>query len=133
MKISATISSHFNHVQTTVCTNDKSKELEIQPKENGFGSGINGGELLMLSLATCFCNDLYREAARKNIPITSVEVNCSGTFANEGQAGTNITYDVKIDSPASANQIAELVDHTDKVAEIHNTLRHGAEITLVRS
>lgn len=65
MKISAAVKSQFNHLQTTVQTNGVVKELQIAPKTTGYGSSINGGELLMLSLATCYCNDIYREAAEE--------------------------------------------------------------------
>ena len=33
-------------------------------KSPGRGSAVNGGEFLVLALATCYCNDLYREAER---------------------------------------------------------------------
>ncbi len=50
-------------------------------KENGYGSSASGGELLFLALATCYCNDIYREAAKKNIKVESVEVDVEGDFA----------------------------------------------------
>jgi uncharacterized OsmC-like protein len=35
---------------------------------------------LFLALATCYCNDIYREAAKRNIKVDSVEVEVEGTF-----------------------------------------------------
>jgi organic hydroperoxide reductase OsmC/OhrA len=64
MQITATIKSKFNQLQT-IQTNDAAKNLQIASKPNGYGSPVNGGELLMLSLATCYCNDIYREAAKE--------------------------------------------------------------------
>ena len=52
-----------------VRTSGATQVLAIRPKADGRGSAVNGGELLMLALATCFCNDLYREAERLRIPI----------------------------------------------------------------
>ena len=65
MKISATIKnkSHVNDI--IVATEDQEKRIDIPGKAEGFGSSINGGELLFLSLATCFCNDIYREATHR--------------------------------------------------------------------
>jgi len=130
MIISASIKSAFNQHQTIVRTNDTEKEMTIAVKPSGYGSSINGGELLLLSLATCFCNDLYREAARRNIDVTSVAVEFTGEFGAEGEPGSNFRYtaDVVADAPPAA--IADLIHHTDRIAEIHNTLRKGLNITL---
>jgi uncharacterized OsmC-like protein len=107
------------------------KELIIQPKVSGFGSSINGGELLLLSLATCFCNDIYREAAKLNIVVSAVEVGCSGNFGAEGEAGYNFEYVVEVKSDAEPVAIKALIQHTDRIAEIHNTLRSGVNVTLI--
>lgn len=131
MKISASIKSSFNLHETIVQTNEAEKEIQIAPKATGFGSSINGGELLMLSLATCFCNDIYREAAKRNIDITAVEVTVTGEFGGEGESGYNFIYKTHVVSDASAAAIEELIRYTDRVAEIHNTLRKGLNITLV--
>jgi uncharacterized OsmC-like protein len=130
MKISASIKSKLNQHEITVQTNDAVKEIQISPKDSGFGSSINGGELLLLSLATCFCNDVYREARKRNIYISNVEVIFNGEFGDEGEPGANFTYKTNIISNATESEIKELIKHTDKIAEIHNTLRKGIEITL---
>ena len=84
----------------------------------------------MLALATCYCNDLYREAARLGIPIDSVEVEASAEFPSIGLAATDIAYQAKVSSPASPDKIAELLRVTDAVAEVHNTVRAGVPVTL---
>ena len=131
MQIIATIKSKFNQLQTSVQTNDAAKSLQIASKPNGYGSSVNGGELLMLSLATCYCNDIYREAAKRNINVSNVEVEFTGNFGGEGEPGLNFKYKVHIDADASPSEIEDLIRHTDKVAEIHNTLRKGVEINLI--
>lgn len=131
MQIIATIKSKFNQLQTSVQTNDAAKSLQIACKPNGYGSSVNGGELLMLSLATCYCNDIYREAAKRNINVSNIEVEFTGNFGGEGEPGFNFKYKVHIDADASPSEIEDLIQHTDKVAEIHNTLRKGVEINLV--
>lgn len=130
MKISASIQSKYKQHDIIVKTNDSKKGITIPPKSSGFGSSVNGGELLMLSLATCFCNDIYREADKRNIKITAVDVECSGDFGAEGEPGSSVSYKVNIVSDASLSEIEELVKHTDKVAEIHNTLRKGVAVRL---
>ena len=62
--ISAAVESGFKQHRVTLTTAGNSHSLEVAPRSSGFGSSANGGELLCLALATCYCNDLYREAAK---------------------------------------------------------------------
>jgi uncharacterized OsmC-like protein len=131
MQVSASIQSSYNYQQVIVSTNDIPKELPIAPKASGYGSSINGGELLMLALATCYCNNLYREATKKSLIIKGLEVVCSGIFSAEGEAGSDFSYQVKVLSDASQEEIEDFLKHTDSVAEIHNSIRKGLEVKLV--
>ena len=130
MHISASILNTGNQNEVRVSTNNLSKELLIPPKPDGKGSSINGGELLFLALATCFCNDIYREAAKRQMQVKSVEVMVSGEFGKEGQPGFNIQYETKVDCDASEEEIRDLIFYVDKVAEVHNTLRVGTPVIL---
>lgn len=84
----------------------------------------------MLALATCYCNDLYREAARLGISLESVEVEAGADFEGVGLAAQNIRYRARVVSGASDADVARLLRETDAVAEIHNTVRAGAAVTL---
>ena len=130
MKITATLENTFHQHTVTVQTNDTAQQLTIPSKPTGFGSSVNGGEFLCLALATCFCNDIYREAKKKNINITKVSVEASAEFAAEGDSGYNISYSAKLEGDASEEALAELVRHTDQVAEIQNTLRSDVKVNL---
>lgn len=132
MKISASIDSKLNHHKISVQTNGTAKEVQIPVKPTGYGSSVNGGELLLLSLATCFCNDIYREAAKRNINVSAVEVDFNGEFGSDGEPGANFTYTANVVSDAPAEVIRELIEYTDRIAEIHNTLRKGLDIKLNR-
>ena len=131
MEISATIKNAESCHEVTVRTETTSQSLAIPAKPTGKGSAVNGGELLMLALATCYCNDLYREAARLNIPIDGVEVEASAEFPGVGHAATNISYRARVSSSADASTIADLLRQTDAVAEVHNTIRTGAAVALL--
>jgi len=87
----------------------------------------------MLALATCYCNDLYREAARLNLDVENVEVEATADFDGIGVAASNIRYHAVITSSAPPEAIARLLQETDAVAEVHNTLRQGAQVRLVDS
>jgi uncharacterized OsmC-like protein len=132
MLMSATVKSSFNKHEVEVQTNGAAKTIHIATKSTGYGSSINGGELLLTALATCFCNDIYREAAKRNITVNGVEVEVTGEFGAEGEPGFNFQYKAKVDSSASQAEIDALIAHTDRVAEIQNTLRKGLNITLTQ-
>ena len=87
----------------------------------------------MLALATCYCNDLYREAERLRIPIERAQVEATAEFPGVGLAATNIRYRAVVRSSASAEAIALLLRETDAVAEVHNTVRAGVPCRVSRS
>jgi organic hydroperoxide reductase OsmC/OhrA len=131
MLISATVrNSPLSH-QVAVRSGEAAQSLLVQSKATGRGSSINGGEFLMLALATCYCNDLFREAARLGIPVAIAEVEASAEFPGVGLAATNIRYRAKIESSASSDEVAHLLRETDAVAEVHNTLRAGVPVELI--
>lgn len=130
MKVSAIVKSSLDHHEIVVQTNGHEKVMQISTRSSGYGSSINCGELLMLSLATCFCNDIYREAANRNLQISGVEVIVNGEFGTEGKPGTNFTYSAKVASDEPEFEIDELIKYTDQIAEIHNTLRKGVSVKL---
>ena len=131
MRITAILKNGLNKNDIVVSTNDNEKTISIPPKSSGQGSSINGGELLFLSLATCFCNDIYREAERRRLNIKSIEIKVLGDFGKEGEPASNVIYKVDIQSEHSRKEIIDLIKHVDTVAEIHNTLRKGIEVNLV--
>ena len=131
MTITATLKNAYQTRDISVKTGDMEKSIAIASKPDGYGSSVNGGELLFLALATCFCNDLYREAAKRSMILDAVEVTISGEFGGEGEPARQISYhaQVKAENHTEA-EIADLIQFTDKVAEIHNTLRQGIAVTL---
>lgn len=131
MQIHALVRNAPGKHEAIVATAGTEQHVPVPAKTSGHGSAVNGGEFLMLALATCYCNDLYREAAKRNIVVQAVEVQASAEFAGVGLAATGITYRAKVQSPAPAAVIAELLRETDAVAEVHNTLRAGAPVELL--
>jgi uncharacterized OsmC-like protein len=130
MKVSARIQNSQNDHQITLDTNGNAHTLAIAPKATGFGSSVNGGELLFLALATCYCNDLYREAAKRGIRVEGVEVEVDGEFGAEGEPAQDVTYRAKVTAAASEEAVRDLMQRTDTLAEIQNTLRAGTPVTL---
>ena len=130
MKISAHIDNSQGKHTASVVTNGNARFVDIPAKEIGLGASVNGGELLFLALATCYCNDIYREASKRGIAVKRVEVEVEGEFGAEGEPARNITYTAKIAAEGSDAEIRDLMHHTDRVAEIQNTLRAQTAVIL---
>lgn len=130
MKISATINSSYKSHEVLVTTDGNSKAIDLPVKAEGYGSAINGGELLLLSLATCYCNDIYREAALRGIKVHKVTVECTGGFGAAGEPGSDFNYKPMVEADADEETIADLINHVDRIAEIHKTLRQGLPVIL---
>jgi len=92
MKISATVINQGRRHRTVLRTNDKQQYLTIPAKAEGLGSSVNGGEFLFMALATCYCNDIYREAYERGLRVESVEVEVTGHFGGKGEPAENISY-----------------------------------------
>jgi uncharacterized OsmC-like protein len=130
MRISATVSSNGGEHVTGVSTEGRHSALAVAARPDGTGSSINGGELLCLALATCYCNDLHREAALRGIRLTGVEVRVETEFGGPGEPARLFTYSARVESDVPAAEIEALLRHTDRVAEVQNTLRAGAAVEL---
>jgi organic hydroperoxide reductase OsmC/OhrA len=73
MEISAIVTSSASHHQASVRTGTVTQTVAVPARTSGPGSAINGGEFLMPALATCYCNDLYRDAATLDRPIRETD------------------------------------------------------------
>jgi uncharacterized OsmC-like protein len=93
--------------------------------------GFNGGQLLYLAIGGCVSNDLFREAAARDIRLTSVRVVVHGDFSGDPATSDPVTYDVQLAAgEATVEQLEDLVSHVDVIAEIPNSLRNGTPVHL---
>ena len=130
MNISARVMNRREEHTVILRTEGREHAPTIAPKAEGLGSSANGGELLFLALATCYCNDIYREARKRGIEVERVQVEVTGEFGGEGEGAREIRYNASVDAKAPREEILGLMRHTDSVAEIHNTLRQSAPVVL---
>ena len=130
MKITATVDNRPDRHDLIVSTNGNEQRVTIDGKPGG-GSSVNGGELLFAALATCYCNDIYREAKKRGIRVSQVRVDVDGEFGGEGEMARNVSYSVSIDADAPRGAIDDLLRHTDSVAEIQKSLRSGVPVSFV--
>ena len=129
MEIQASVQSSAHAHRVAVSTDGRQSTVAI-PGRAGGGSALNGGELLCAALATCYCNDVYREAARRGIEVSHVEVEVVAEFGGRGEPARRIMYTARVEGAASAGEIEALLRETDAVAEVQNTLRSGIAVEL---
>lgn len=130
MRISATVHDAPGRHEVTVSTEGTESTLAIGTRDTGRGSASNGGELLTAALATCFVNDLHREAARRGLVVGDVRVTVESEFGGPGDPARTLAYSVRVESPEDRDVIEDLVRATDRLAEVHNTIRAGLPVVL---
>ncbi len=109
---------------TRTVTIDRAKEA------GGLGLGFNGGELLLLAIGGCYSNDVFREAAKRGITVKNVQVTVRADWAGDPMRAQNVSFDAEVEADASEADILDLIRHTDRVAEIPNSLRLGTDVRL---
>ncbi len=131
MVISARVRNSKGAHSAVVASGGEAKHVTIPAKAEGCGSAVSGAELLFLALATCYCNDVYREAKKRDIEIREIEVEASGSFGAEGDIARGVRYRARVKSSAPQSQIDDLLRYTDSVAEVQKTLRTGVPVELL--
>ncbi len=85
---------------------------------------------MFLAVATCHCNDIDREAGKRGITVEHVEVEVEGQFGAEGEPATHMSCRARVVAHAGEAEIRKLMQQTDTLAEIQNTLRVQTPVTL---
>lgn len=91
---------------------------------------FTGAHLFHLAAEGCVLNDVYREAAALGVDVSGVRVVAAGGF-DDGWTSTGVTYSVEVDSAASAEALAGVLDVVDNIAEIPRAIRAGAPVRRV--
>jgi uncharacterized OsmC-like protein len=86
--------------------------------------------LLLLAIGACHSNDIFREAAKRDIRVKNVQITVNADWAGEPVRAQNVSFSVVVEADASENEILDLIRHTDDVAEIPNSLRLRTEVRL---
>jgi uncharacterized OsmC-like protein len=97
--------------------------IDRSVEAGGLGLGFNGGELLLLAIGGCYSNDIFREADKRGMKVSSVQVKASADWGGEPVRAQNVSFSVRIEAKATEEEIRDLIQHTDRVAEIPNSLR----------
>jgi len=131
MRMSASIRNRIGEHVAEVATGDAApRTIAIPPRDGAAGSSASGGELLLLALATCYGNDVYREAAARGVPVDAIEVTAEADFPAAGSPASAVRYSARVTSSAPESVVLALLEHTDAVAEIQATVRTAIPVEL---
>lgn len=114
-------------------TGQHSLVIDRSPSDGGQGMGFNGGQLLLLALGACYANDVFREAARRQIEVVGIRVIVECGWGGDPIRAQDVQLSTRIEADAGEDEIMDLIQHVDQIAEVHNTLRHGVEVELVEA
>jgi hypothetical protein len=65
-----------------------------------------------------------------NIDVKSASIHVEADWGGDPVRAMNLSFSVRVESTAPQKQVEELIRHTDRAAEIPNSLRLGAEVQL---
>ena len=83
--------------------------IDRSEQAGGSGIGFNGGEMLLLAIGGCYLNDLYREAAKRNMDVKSVQVIVKGDWGGEPPRAQDVSFSVRVEAAASKGDISDLI------------------------
>src|SRR5437899_1080911 len=102
MLIEAHVANQFQQHAVSLTTDGTARTLQVPARPSGFGSSASGGELLCLALATCYCNDVFREAEKRGIVVTRIEVEAQAEFGAVGEPARSLRYKAHVFARAPA-------------------------------
>lgn len=114
-------------------TGPRTLTIDRPEQAGGMGLGFNGGELLLLAIGGCYCNDIFREAGKRGMVIKSVQVDVQADWGGDPVRAQHVTFSPRIEAEASEAAILALIEQTDRVAEIPNSLRLGTPVMLAEA
>jgi putative redox protein len=114
-------------------TGKHSLVIDRSEEDGGQGMGFNGGQLLLLALGACFANDVFREAAKRELEVLGVRVVVECDWEGDPPTARNVRFSTRVEAEADEEEIIELIQHVNEIAEVHNTLRGGIEVELAEA
>jgi organic hydroperoxide reductase OsmC/OhrA len=96
-------------------------------KAFGTGLGLNGAELLALSIGGCFCNDLHYTAEELGLLVTRLKVEVTIELGGEPTVVESalVSAECEVDDEARTDELLRLAQRRCTIA---NSLRKGIEV-----
>lgn len=102
LQVNGHVYNSLGAYSTALTTHSNAQSVVNPPRAPGSGSRAKGGDLLFLALATCCCNNVYREATKHGFAVEHREVDVAGQSGAEAEPASQIHYHAKITADATA-------------------------------
>lgn len=106
--------------------------IDRSERRGGTGKGFSAGELLRLAVGACYAISLQREATRRGIALTRIDIDVQAEWGGEPERVQQMTCFVAVDAGASEVDIRDLIREADLTGEVANTLRQGTVVRMVQ-
>ncbi len=94
---------------------------------------LSGGHLLHLAVAGCLFNDILREAGKRGVTLTELQITAEGGFAGEPLCSTGVSYSVAIAGEAPDAELHILVAACQQASAVAQSLRRGTAVTALET
>lgn len=104
--------------------------IDRPERSGGTGRGFSAGELLRLAVGACYAISLSREAVKRGLALTGVELDVQIEWDGEPERIQRISCVATVTAEASEEAIRDLIRNADQRAEVVNSLRPAFAVTL---
>ncbi len=107
------------------------------PKSGGFRLGPTPVELLFASLGACIVSTFVSQAATRDVPVDSIEIDVDGQTDPRGNLPNypdvpdfphNVTFELRVTSPAPHDVIEELFAAAERLCTVTNLFTKSQEV-----
>ena len=113
--------------QVDVMAGDFQSRVDEPVRVGGTDTGPQPTDLLLSAVASCFVMSLAYAARKRDLELSSIEVDVTGTY--EGPRFSRIQISVRITVPEET--AAKLIASAERVCYVTNTLKTSPEISVV--
>jgi len=113
--------------QVDVMAGEFQTRVDEPVRVGGTNTGPQPTDLFLSAVASCFVMSLAHAARKRDLELSSIEVDVTGTY--EGARFSRIQISVRI--PVPQDIAATLIASAERVCYVTNTLRASPEISVV--
>jgi putative redox protein len=113
--------------QVDVMAGEFQTRVDEPVRVGGTDTGPQPTDLLLSAVASCFVMSLAHAARKRDLELSSIEVDVTGTY--EGPRFSRIQISVRI--PVPEDTAAKLIASAERVCYVTNTLKASPEISVV--
>ncbi len=113
--------------QVDVMAGEFQTRVDEPVRVGGTNTGPQPTDLFLSAVASCFVMSLAHAARKRDLELSSIEVDVTGTY--EGARFSRIQISVRI--PVPQDTAATLIASAERVCYVTNTLRASPEISVV--